>query len=108
MTISRKLSKIAILFALATSSLAMVSCAAIEGRETAGEYVDDATITTKVKAEIVKDPDLKVTQIGVETFKGTVQLSGFVDSAAKSSKAAQLAAAVNGVKQVKNDIVVKN
>jgi osmotically-inducible protein OsmY len=108
MTISRKLSKIAILFALATSSLAMTSCAAIEGRQTTGEYVDDATITTKVKAEIVKDPDLKVTQIGVETFKGTVQLSGFVDSAAKSSKAAQIASAVDGVKQVKNDIIVKN
>ncbi len=108
MMISNKFSKFAILFALATSSLGMVSCAAVEGRQTTGEYVDDATITTKVKAEIVKDPDLKITQIGVETFKGTVQLSGFVDSAAKSTKAAQVAAAVAGVKQVKNDIVVKN
>ena len=108
MSISSKLSKFAIILALATSAAAMVSCAAIEGRETTGEYVDDATITTKVKAEIVKDADLKVTQIGVETFKGTVQLSGFVDSAAKSMKAAQITAAVNGVKQVKNDIVVKN
>lgn len=108
MSISSKFGKFAILLALATSSVAMVSCAAVEGRQTTGEYVDDATITTKVKAEIVKDPDLKITQIGVETFKGTVQLSGFVDSAAKSAKAAQVAAAVTGVKQVKNDIVVKN
>src|SRR5262245_17963876 len=108
MSVSRKLSKFVILAALATSSLGMVSCAVFEDRQSTGEYVDDATITTKVKAEIVKDKDLSITQIGVETFKGTVQLSGFVDSAAKSAKAAQLAAAVQGVKQVKNDIVVKN
>jgi hyperosmotically inducible periplasmic protein len=107
-TISNKLSKLVIVFALATSSVAMVSCAAIEGRQTAGEYVDDATISTKVRTEIVKDPNVSITELNVETFKGTVQLTGFVDSAAKSARAAQIASGVSGVKSVKNDIIVKN
>ena len=108
MSVATKLSKFAILAALATSSLTMVSCAVFEDRQTAGEYVDDATISTKVRTEIIKDENLKLSQINVETFKGTVQLTGFVDSAAKSARAAQVASAVSGVKQVKNDIVVKN
>jgi hyperosmotically inducible periplasmic protein len=108
MSFATKLSKAAIVLALATSSLGMVSCAVFEDRQTAGEYVDDATISTKVRTEIIKDENLKLSQINVETFKGTVQLTGFVDTAAKSARAAQVAAAVSGVKQVKNDIVVKN
>jgi osmotically-inducible protein OsmY len=108
MSFATKLSKAAILLALATSSLGMVSCAVFEDRQTTGEYVDDATISTKVRTEIIKDENLKLSQINVETFKGTVQLTGFVDSAAKSARAAQVAAAVSGVKQVKNDIIVKN
>jgi osmotically-inducible protein OsmY len=69
-----------VLAALAlTTSLA--ACAAMSGRETAGEYVDDAMITTKVEAAMFDDPSLKVMQIGVETMQDVVQLSGFVDSA---------------------------
>jgi hyperosmotically inducible protein len=69
-----------VLAALAlTTSLA--ACAALSGRETAGEYVDDAMITTKVEAAMFDDPSLKVMQIGVETMQDVVQLSGFVDSA---------------------------
>jgi hyperosmotically inducible protein len=69
-----------VLAALAlTTSLA--GCAAMSGRETAGEYVDDAMITTKVEAAMFDDPSLKVMQIGVETMQDVVQLSGFVDSA---------------------------
>lgn len=81
------------------------ACAVVEQRETAGEYVDDATISTKVRAEIVRDPDLKLRQINVETFKGEVQLTGFVDSPLHANRAAELARAVPGVRAVRNDIV---
>ena len=85
----------------------IAGCASTRHRESTGEYVDDTVITTKVKAEIFNDPMLKVLQINVETFKGVVQLSGFVNSAEVSARAAKVAKAVNGVKSVKNDLVVK-
>jgi osmotically-inducible protein OsmY len=75
--------------------------------ETAGQYVDDAVITTGVKAAIVKEPSLKATEINVETQKGVVQLSGFVASADNIPTAVKVAGAVKGVKSVKNDIHVK-
>ena len=83
------------------------ACSAISGRETTGQYVDDATITTKVKAEIFNDPSLKVLQINVETFQDTVQLSGFVDSERSRDLAAQIARNVPGVRDVKVDLVVR-
>lgn len=85
----------------------ITGCAATRHRESTGQYVDDTVITTKVKAEIFNDPMLKVLQINVETFKGVVQLSGFVNSAEVSARAAKVAKAVDGVKDVKNDLVVK-
>lgn len=90
--------------------LAMVviaGCASTRTQESTGQYVDDSTITTKVKGEILGDPALKSFQIGVETFKGTVQLSGFVNSAEVRNQAAVVASRVNGVKSVKNDLIVK-
>jgi len=84
-----------------------VGCASTPTRESTGQYVDDSTITTKVKAAIFNDPALKVFQINVETFKGVVQLSGFVDSAQNASKAGEVARGVGGVKSVKNSLVVK-
>jgi osmotically-inducible protein OsmY len=84
-----------------------VGCASTPTRESTGEYVDDSTITTKVKAAILSDPSLKVFQINVETFKGEVQLSGFVDSAQSVKKAGEVARSVGGVKSVKNNLVVK-
>lgn len=84
---------------------ALTACTVIEGRETAGEYVDDATISTRVRAEIVRDPDLKMRQINVETFKGEVQLTGFVDSPQQAARAAEVARGVPGVRAVRNDIV---
>ena len=90
--------------ALATG---LTACSAIEGRETAGQYVDDATITTKVKAAIVNDEGLKGMQINVETMQGVVQLSGFVDTTEQAAKAASDARSVTGVKSVRNSIVVK-
>jgi len=84
-----------------------VGCASTPKKEGTGEYIDDSTITTKVKAAIFNDPALKVFQINVETFKGVVQLSGFVDSAQNASKAGEVARGVGGVKSVKNNLIVK-
>ena len=84
-----------------------VGCASTPKREGTGEYLDDSAITTKVKAAIFNDPALKVFQINVETFKGDVQLSGFVDSAQSVTKAGAVARGVAGVKSVKNNLIVK-
>ncbi|MBV5335749.1 BON domain-containing protein [bacterium] len=83
------------------------ACAAISGRETAGEYADDTTITTKVKAAILDEPSLKSRQISVETMQNIVQLSGFVDSSQTKSKAGEVARSVHGVRSVKNDLIVR-
>lgn len=87
--------------------LALVACAPTAKREGAGEYVDDALITTKVKAALAADPNVKATEVNVETFKGMVQLSGFVSSKESIQKAIDLARGVGGVKGVKNDMTVK-
>ena len=84
-----------------------LGCASTPTRESTGEYIDDSTITTKVKAAIFNDPSLKVFQINVETFKGEVQLSGSVDSDQIVNKAGEVARGVGGVKSVKNDLIVK-
>ena len=75
--------------------------------EGTGEYVDDSVITAKVKAAIFNEPDLKVSEVKVETFKGNVQLSGFVSSRADIKGAVRVASAVNGVKSVTNDMQLK-
>ena len=82
-------------------------CGSTTKTEGTGEYVDDSVITSKVKAAIFNDPNLKVNEINVETFKGVVQLSGFVRSQADINKAVQVARGVAGVKSVKNDMRVK-
>lgn len=84
-----------------------LGCASTPKREGTGEYLDDSAITTKVKAAIFNEPSLKVFQINVETFKGEVQLSGFVDSSQSVSKAGEVARGVKGVKSVKNNLIVK-
>ncbi|HEY6872219.1 MAG TPA: BON domain-containing protein [Geobacteraceae bacterium] len=86
---------------------AFLGCAATQKRESTGQYVDDAVITTKVKAAIHREESLNVLQIKVETFKGVVQLSGFVDSEQSVKKAEEVAGSVDGVMSVKNDLVVK-
>ncbi len=99
------------LAALFTTSFALLSftggCASTATQESAGEYVDDSSITVKVKAAYVKDPLVKAISVNVETFKGVVQLSGFVNTSAEKAQAGALAAAVKGVTSVKNNIVVK-
>jgi len=84
-----------------------MGCAATRTTEGTGGYIDDTTITTKVKSAIFSDSSLKVLQINVETFKGEVQLSGFVDSRENATKAAEVARGVKGVVSVKNDLIVK-
>lgn len=85
----------------------LAGCAATMKRESTGEYIDDSVITTKVKAGILNDPMLKVFQINVESYKGVVQLSGFVDSVKASDRAVKVASAVDGVQSVKNDLTVR-
>ena len=92
---------------LAVALVSVVGCASTSQQEGTGEYVDDAVITTKVKAAIFNEPTLKSTEINVETFKGVVQLSGFVNSQADISKAVSLARSVKGVTGVKNDMRLK-
>jgi osmotically-inducible protein OsmY len=83
------------------------ACSSTRTHESTGEYVDDSTITTKVKALLAEDDFLKSFQIGVETYKGTVQLSGFVNSQQAVNKAREIARSVKGVKSVKNNLIVK-
>jgi len=84
-----------------------LGCAATQKQEGTGEFVDDTVITAKVKAAILGDSSLKVTEINVETFKGVVQLSGFVNSQSDINKATELARGIKGVKSVKNDMRLK-
>lgn len=84
-----------------------IGCAATQTREGTGEYVDDTVITTKVKAAVFNESSLKSAEINVETFKGVVQLSGFVSTKAEIDKAIEVARSVSGVKSVKNDIRLK-
>jgi hypothetical protein len=83
------------------------ACAATRTHESTGEYVDDSVITTKVKSLLAEDDFLKSFKISVESFKGTVQLSGFVDSQRAVDKAVDITKSVKGVKSVKNDLIVK-
>jgi hypothetical protein len=85
----------------------LLGCASTSKQEGTGEYVDDTVITSKVKAAIFNDPSLKSAEINVETFKGVVQLSGFVNSREDINKAIQVARGVQGVVSVKNDMRLK-
>lgn len=100
-------SAIAQSFIAGTLLVSVVACAPTPTREGTGEYIDDSVITGKVKAAFAADPTVKATQVQVETFKGTVQLSGFVDSRESAQRAVELARGVKGVKSVKNDTVIR-
>jgi len=93
--------------ALLVVTIAFMGCASTAKQSSPGDYIDDTVITTKVKSAIFDDPGLKVMQISVETLKGEVQLSGFVDSTHNVLKAGEVARGVPGVKSVKNDLIVK-
>jgi osmotically-inducible protein OsmY len=81
-------------------------CAVTSGRESAGQYTDDKAITAKVKTALLRDPNVKSTQVNVTTYRGVVQLSGFVDSAFAKERAGELARQVKGVMEVHNDLVL--
>ncbi|MBI2727280.1 MAG: BON domain-containing protein [Polaromonas sp.] len=93
--------------ALAGITILSTGCAVVRGQETAGAYVDDAAITTAVKAKYVEDKTVAATAISVETLNGTVQLSGFAKSQAEKDKAEALARGVKNVRAVRNDIAVR-
>ena len=99
-----RIMKFLVCFVLISSFL---GCASTRTQRDTGEYVDDSVITTKVKAAILQEPTLKTMQIEVKTFKGEVQLSGFVDSAQSVKKAGEVARSVKGVTKVNNDLIVK-
>lgn len=103
----KQLSKYLSALFLAITLASVAGCASTSKQEGTGEYVDDTVITTKVKSAIFNDATLKVAEINVETFKGVVQLSGFVSSQSSATKAGELAYGVKGVKSVKNDIRLK-
>lgn len=92
---------------VAAAALSLSACAPTATSEGTGEYIDDAVITSKVKAAFAADPTVKATEVQVETFKGRVQLSGFVESRESAQKAVQLAREVKGVKEVRNNTVIK-
>lgn len=92
---------------LAVTLVSVVGCASTSTKEGTGEYVDDTVITGKVKTAIFNEPTLKSAEINVETFKGVVQLSGFVSSQADIGKAVAVTRGVPGVTSVKNDMRVK-
>lgn len=89
---------------LAVTLLTTASCASTPKEEGAGEYMDDAWITNKINAQLLNEPDMKSFQINVETFKGIVQLSGFVNTRANIDKAVQIARETHGVVSVKNNM----
>ena len=92
---------------LTLTLLTVMGCGSTQKHEGTGEYLDDTVITTKVKAALLKEPTLKSAEINVETFKGVVQLSGFVSSSASINKAIEIVRGVAGVKSVKNSMQLK-
>lgn len=91
---------------IALALSALTACAATRTEQSSGEHIDDAVVTAKVKAALIDDPATKARQIEVDTFRGTVQLSGFVDSADEKTAAARVAHSVNGVQNVRNNLAV--
>lgn len=95
------------LFFAAVFAVAIVGCAPTEKRKSTGEVIDDAAITAKVKTALIKDPELSAAEINVDTYKGQVQLSGFVSDSEDVGNAGRVARGIQGVKSVKNDLHVK-
>ena len=92
---------------IAAFSVGLGGCASTPTQESTGQYIDDTAITAKVKAKFVEDKDVSAAAINVETFKGVVQLSGFVNSRSDIHRAVEVARSVKGVKSVKNDMRLK-
>lgn len=93
--------------AMVASTLVMGGCAVTRDQSTVGQFVDDSAITTQVKARFAESPEVSAMSINVETLNGTVQLAGFAKSANERNAAESIARKVNGVKSIKNDIVIR-
>ncbi len=106
MSIQPRLHRLMMALAM-VATLGLTACASTSRTEGTGEYVDDTVLTTKVKAAILGEPTLKSAEINVETFKGRVQLSGFVGSADDIARAVAVARQVKGVSSVANDMRLK-
>jgi hyperosmotically inducible periplasmic protein len=104
----RKLSLIAAAAVAAGALLSSVGCAVTSGQSSVGQYVDDSTITTRVKTKMATDPQVSAMRIDVKTVNGTVQLAGFATSQAEKDAAGRMAAEVPDVKSVRNDIIVRS
>lgn len=102
-----KINRFKIIFICLVLVAGFFGCASSGHRESTGEYLDNSVITSKVKTAIFNEPTLKSMQITVESFKGDVQLSGFVDSIQSVQKAGEITRSIEGVVSVKNDLVVK-
>lgn len=98
---------LASMLGIAVGTAQLTGCAVTDGQSTVGQFADDATITTQVKAKMAEDTSVSASRISVETLKGTVQLSGFAVSQAEKDKAGQIARSVSNVKNVVNNIVVR-
>ena len=102
-----KLAGLILVASLAALPLSMMTgCAVTSGRESAGEYVDDKTMATKIKTSLMRDPTVKAHQVNVTAFRGSVQLSGFVDSQEQKDRATEIVKNMEGVKELHNDLVV--
>lgn len=97
-----------IALASATALLILPGCAVVRDQSTVGQYVDDTTITTQVKARMVENKQVDAGAISVETLNGTVQLSGFAKNAEEKAMAHKIAHGVNGVKSVRNEIIIRS
>ncbi|HEX5362016.1 MAG TPA: BON domain-containing protein [Fluviicoccus sp.] len=104
---STQLSRRPAVIAVLIGSLTLAACSSTQTAERSGAYIDDTVITTQVKAAVFQDPGLRSAEINVETYKGDVQLSGFVSSQADIDRAMQLAQGVKGVHKVTNGMRVK-
>ena len=104
---NKLLSSLILVTAAATAVLSLSACAVARDQQTVGSYIDDATLTTRVKAKFAENPTVSALAISVETLKGVVQLSGFAKSSEERAMAEKLARETSGVQSVRNDIVVR-
>lgn len=104
---NKLLSSLIFVTAAATAVLSLSACAVARDQQTVGSYIDDATLTTRVKAKFAENPTVSALAISVETLKGVVQLSGFAKSSEERAMAEKLARETSGVQSVRNDIVVR-
>lgn len=93
---------------VAAAVMLLAGCSATRTQQSAGEVIDDSALTAQVKSALIADPVTKARQINVETFRGVVQLGGFVDTASEKDRAAQVARGITGVKEVRNDLRVSS